>query len=80
MVRLWRNIRSTYHSGPLIAGLICGGITDVAWHYLHGGIFDVYEILPAFIVCLIVTVVVSLLTKQDAEVAAKFDEYKNLED
>ena len=63
-----------------IAGLICGGITDVVWHYLHGGIFDVYEILPAFIVCLIVTVVVSLLTKQDAEVAAKFDEYKNLED
>ncbi len=63
-----------------IAGLICGGVTDVAWHYLHGGIFDVYEILPAFIVCLIVTVVVSLCTKQDAEVAAKFDEYKSLED
>ncbi len=63
-----------------IAGLICGGITDVTWHYLHGGIFDVYEILPAFIVCFVVTVVVSLLTKQDEEVAAKFDEYKNLAD
>ena len=63
-----------------IAGLICGGITDVAWHYLHGGIFDVYEILPAFIVCLVVTVVVSLLTKQDEEVSAKFEEYKNLAD
>ena len=63
-----------------IAGLICGGITDVAWHYLHGGIFDVYEILPAFIVCLVVTVVVSLFTKVDAETAAKYEEYKNLED
>ena len=63
-----------------ITGLICGGVTDVAWHYLHGGIFDVYEILPAFIVCLVVTVVVSLLTKQDEEVAAKFEEYKNLAD
>lgn len=63
-----------------IAGLVCGGVTDVAWHYLHGGVFDVYEILPAFIVCLIVTVVVSLLTKQDEEVAAKFEEYKNLAD
>ena len=63
-----------------IAGLICGGITDVVWHYLHGGIFDVYEILPAFIVCLIVTVVVSLFTKVDEETAAKFEEYKNLED
>ena len=63
-----------------IAGLVCGGVTDVAWHYLHGGVFDVYEILPAFIVCLIVTVVVALLTKQDEEVAAKFEEYKNLSD
>ena len=63
-----------------IAGLICGGITDVVWHYLHGGIFDVYEILPAFIVCLIVTVVVSLFTKVDEETAAKYEEYKNMED
>ncbi|MCR5188930.1 MAG: sodium/proline symporter PutP [Treponema sp.] len=63
-----------------IAGLICGGIVDVVWHYLHGGIFDLYEIVPAFLVCLIVTVVVSLCTKQDDEVAAKFDEYKNMAD
>ena len=63
-----------------IAGLICGGITDVAWHYLHGGIFDLYEIVPAFVICLVVTVVVSLCTKPDAEVAAKFDEYKALAD
>ena len=63
-----------------VAGLICGGLTDVVWHYLHGGIFDVYEILPAFIVCLLVTIVVSLLTKQDEEVAAKFEEYKALAD
>ena len=63
-----------------IAGLICGGITDVAWHYLHGGLFDLYEIVPAFVVCLVVTVIVSLFTKQDAEVAAKFEEYKAMED
>ena len=63
-----------------IAGLICGGVTDVVWHYLHGGIFDVYEILPAFIVCLVVTVIVSLCTKVDPEVEAKFDEYKKMED
>ena len=63
-----------------IAGLICGGITVVAWHNLHGGLFDVYEILPAFIICLVVTIVVSLFTKVDSDVAAKFDEYKKLED
>lgn len=63
-----------------IAGLVCGGIVDVAWHYLKGGIFDLYEIVPAFIVCLLVTIVVSLLTKQNDEVAAKFDEYKKMVD
>ena len=63
-----------------IAGLICGGVTVVAWHNLHGGLFDVYEILPAFIICLVVTIVVSLFTKVDSDVAAKFDEYKNMAD
>ena len=64
-----------------IAGLICGGVTVVAWHNLHGGIFDVYEILPAFIICLVVTVVVSLCDKnKDPEMIKKFEEYKMMED
>lgn len=63
-----------------IAGLITGGVTDVVWHYLKGGIFDVYEILPAFIVCLIVTVIVSLCTKKDPEVLSEFEKYKQIED
>ncbi len=66
-----------------IAGLICGGITDVVWHYIPASvakIFGLYEILPAFIVCLVVTVIVSLLTKQNAEVITKFEEYKKMED
>ena len=72
----WRRTTST----GAIAGLICGGITVVVWHNLSGGLFNVYEILPAFIICLVVTVVVSLLTKPDDEVLSKFDEYKTLED
>ena len=66
-----------------IAGLICGGITDVVWHYIPASvakIFGLYEILPAFIVCLVVTIVISLLTKPDAEVLTKFEEYKKMED
>lgn len=66
-----------------IAGLICGGVTDVVWHYIPSSvakIFGLYEILPAFIVCLVVTIVVSLLTKPDTEVVAKFEEYKKMED
>ena len=71
--------RGTTAAGA-IAGLIAGAATDIIWQNLHGGIFDVYEILPAFIVCLIVTIVVSLFTKKDEEVLAKFDAYKAMED
>jgi sodium/proline symporter len=63
-----------------VAGLLTGGATVVIWHNLHGGLFDVYEILPAFIVCLVVTIIVSLATKPDEEVLKTFDEYKNLAD
>lgn len=66
-----------------IAGLICGGVVDVVWHYLPASlcpIFGLYEILPAFIVCLAVTVIVSLCTKKDAEVLATFEKYKAMED
>lgn len=66
-----------------IAGLVCGGIVDVIWHYIPASvapIFGLYEIVPAFLACLIVTVIVSICTKQDEEVAAKFEEYKKMED
>ncbi|MBS7294891.1 MAG: sodium/proline symporter PutP [Treponema sp.] len=66
-----------------IAGLVCGGIVDVIWHYIPSSvapIFGLYEIVPAFLACLIVTVIVSICTKQDEEVAAKFEEYKKMED
>ena len=47
------------------------------WKYLIkplGGIFGIYELLPAFLVGLLVIVVVSLLTKApDESVCAEFD-------
>ena len=66
-----------------IAGLVCGGIVDVIWHYIPSSvapIFGLYEIVPAFLACLIVTVIVSICTKQDEEVAAEFEEYKKMAD
>lgn len=61
-------------------GLIGGGITVVVWHNLSGGIFNVFEILPGFLVCLLLSVVVSLCDKKDDEVLAEFAEYKKLKD
>ena len=49
-----------------IAGMISGGAMVFIWKYLiapMGGIFAIYELLPAFIVGIIVTIVVSLATK-----------------
>lgn len=48
-----------------IAGMIGGGATVFIWEYLvspMGGIFGIYELLPAFIVGLVLCVAVSLLT------------------
>ena len=67
-----------------IAGLIGGGVTVVAWHNIPASvspIFGVYEILPAFIVCLVLAVVVSLLDKnKDPEMLAEFEKFKAMED
>ena len=67
-----------------IAGLITGGVTVVACHNIPASvspIFGVYEILPAFILCLLVTVVVSLLDKnKDAQMLEEFDNFKKMPD
>ena len=57
-----------------ISGMISGGITIIVWkNWLHGGVFDLYELLPGFIIASLVIVVVSLLGKMpDKEVTAIF--------
>ncbi len=64
-----------------VAGLLAGGITVVVWHNLQGGIFAVYELLPAFLICLVTAIVVSLLDKnKDPQMIAEFDAYRNTQD
>ena len=61
-----------------MAGMISGGITVIAWHYAQGGIFNLYELLPAFIVSSIFIVVVSLLTKDpEQEIIYEFESAKS---
>ncbi len=53
-----------------IAGLLSGGIMVFVWNLLikpMGGVFGIYELLPAFLISSIVIVVVSLLTKEPSE-------------
>ncbi|MDD7450354.1 MAG: sodium/proline symporter PutP [Treponema sp.] len=68
--------RGTTKSGAL-SGLVAGGVTVIVWHQLKGGIFNLYELAPGFLVCLAVAIVVSLLDKEkDPEVLKEFDEFK----
>ncbi len=60
-----------------IAGMLSGGVMVFVWKLLIskiGGVFAIYELLPAFIISSIVIVVVSLLTKKpSAEIEEEFE-------
>ena len=53
-----------------LAGMLSGGGMVFLWKYMVrplGGVWDVYELLPAFVTALIVNVIVSLLTTEPSE-------------
>lgn len=61
-----------------LAGLIAGGVMIFVWKFgiaRLGGIFSIYELLPAFLIALAADVIVSLATKAPSAVIVKtFDE------
>ncbi|MCQ2498202.1 MAG: sodium/proline symporter [Lachnospiraceae bacterium] len=63
-----------------IAGMVSGGAMVFIWKFVVrplGGSWDIYELLPAFIVSFIISVVVSLLTKApDKEIVDTFEAVK----
>ena len=71
--------KRTTRQGAL-AGMVAGGAFVFVWKYLIkplGGVFGIYELLPAFIVGLLVIIVVSLLTKAPGqEIEDEFERAK----
>lgn len=63
-----------------LAGMVAGGVSVFVWKYLiapMGGVFGIYELLPAFLVGVVVIVVVSLLTKEPGrEIQEEFEAAK----
>lgn len=61
-----------------LAGMISGGVMVFVWKYAVrplGGVWNIYELLPAFLVSLVFVVVVSLLTEApDESIVKEFDE------
>ena len=67
--------RSNRHG--VLAGMVVGGVMIFVWKYLVrplGGAWNIYELLPAFLMALAANVAVSLLTPApDAEIVKEFD-------
>ena len=61
----------------VLAGMVAGGVTVFVWKYLiapMGGVFAVYELLPAFLVGLVCIVVVSLMSEPPSkQITDEFD-------
>lgn len=59
------------------ASMLSGGIMIFVWKYLirpMGGAWDIYELLPAFLIALLFNIIVSLVTeKPDAEIEKEFE-------
>ncbi len=63
-----------------LAGMLSGGATVFIWKYLVrplGGGWDIYELLPAFLVACIFIIIVSCATKSPSEeIIAEFEEVR----
>jgi sodium/proline symporter len=57
-----------------LAGIVAGGVTVIVWKNLSGGLFELYEIVPGFVVSVAAIVAVSLAgTPPDDEITDEFD-------
>jgi len=67
-----------------LVGMIAGGVMVFVWKYgvrPMGGLLDIYELLPAFLVAIAADVIVSLLTGEpDASVEKEFDDVAAMKD
>lgn len=67
-----------------VAGILSGAVSVFVWKLVLnplGGIFTIYELLPAFIISSIAIVVVSLLTKKPSnDIIEEFELAKNYKD
>ncbi|MTI71529.1 MAG: sodium/proline symporter PutP [Firmicutes bacterium] len=50
-----------------IAGMVLGGVTVIVWKQLQGGIFNLYEIVPGFILSVLGILIFSLIDKEPSK-------------
>ena len=66
-----------------LAGMLCGGIMVFVWKYLVrplGGVWDIYELLPAFLVACAAIILVSLFTPApEKEIVDEFEQVSSMQ-
>ena len=71
----WRRSNKT----GVLAGMFVGAVTIFVWKYAirpMGGFWDIYELLPAFILAMLTIVCVSLMTASPSKaIQDEFDDY-----
>ncbi len=61
-----------------LAGIVSGAATVIFWKQLEGGLFDMYEILPGFIISSMACLLVSLVDKKpDTKIDRVFQKVKD---
>ncbi|MGB2466082.1 MAG: sodium:solute symporter family transporter, partial [Porticoccaceae bacterium] len=70
----WRRMTA---AGAL-AGVITGGVTVILWSGLVGGVFDLYALVPGFVLAIVAIVVTSLATQSNLNpiVVEQFDQMR----
>jgi sodium/proline symporter len=62
-----------------LAGIVGGGVTVVLWKQLEGGLFNLYEIVPGFLVSTLAIVLFSLLSAAPSdEITEEYHSIKNI--
>jgi sodium/proline symporter len=60
----------------IVAGMVSGGITVIIWKQLSFGIFNIYELLPGFIIACLFLILFSLTDKHpDPSIQTEYDEF-----
>jgi len=57
-----------------IGGILVGGIVVIVWKQLNAGIFNMYEIVPGFILSTVTIIILSILDKKPSiDIVKEFD-------
>ena len=59
----WKRMNAT----GALAGILVGGMTVVLWKEMHGGLFDLYEIIPGILASIAAIVFFSYVGKKPSE-------------